>query len=657
MIKMKRIICGALGLMMFVNLARGQEMTDDLFDLSLEELMNIEIDVASGKGTTLRESPGIISYIDAEEIKNSGARDFMDILRLVPGFEFGSDWDNGIGLGIRGNWAYEGKVLVLLDDQPLNETSYGSFTFSQRIPIDNIEKVEIIRGPGSALYGGVAGLAVIKITTKDGADLNGAQISANYGNSNGSSVRKNIQASFGKSFNNDFSFSASAYLNNGKQSAETYNGIDGSVFDYKEDSDLKAMNVNVGMKFKELDLRLIYDELSIANVNYGGYTQFSGLHLGAAYPISLGEKLTITPKFQYKKQDPWTYIDPVLYDDLDDWNAFNSRITGNITANYDVSEKLNFVFGTEYYQDNSTYYIDNEDIVFENGENNISFNDLAVFVQGTYNSKFANITAGIRYDDHSAIDAAFVPRIALTKVINDWHLKLLYSQAFKTPAMENINLNPEIKPERMEVVEFETGYRLNENMFLTANIFYTEIKDVIVYSEFIQEDEYYYNYENYPNTGSNGIEMDFKYKGNWGSLNAGYSYYRANKSAATDAYKIEGNDKLFLGFPSHKLTANAHIKLIDNLYLNPSILFFSEKYYYEYDADWELILNKMDNLLVGHVNLTYENALTTGLDLGIGIYNLTNAKDMYLQPYNGGNYQIPAMGTEFNFNLKYRFGL
>ena len=63
-------------------------------------------------------------------------------------------------------------------------------------------------------------------------------------------------------------------------------------------------------------------------------------------------------------------------------------------------------------------------------------------------------------DDHSEVDAAFVPRIGLTKVVNDWHFKLLYSQAFKTPVIENVNLNPDIKPERIEVAEFETGYRL-----------------------------------------------------------------------------------------------------------------------------------------------------------------------------------------------------
>lgn len=653
---MRRIGFFVFALLASTLFVKGQDLNDDLFDLSLEELMNIKIDVASGKGTTLRESPGIISYIDAEEIKNSGARDFMDLLRLIPGFEFGSDVDNSVGLGVRGNWGFEGKVLILLDGQQLNETSYGTFSFSQRIPIDNIKKIEIIRGPGSALYGGVAGLAVIKITTKNGEDLNGGQFSGNYGISNGTSLRENIQASFGKSITDDLSVSLSAYYNTGKQSAETYEALDGSSTNYKDSSAVKSSNINLGLKYKDLNLRFIYDDLSVKNLNYDGYTHFDGFYLGANYAIKLGEKWTITPKLNYKKQEPWSYIKPKWYDDTDYYNVYNNRYTGNITTSFDPNDKVNIVFGVEYYEDKSTFFNeDSEWNIFYNGEQSISFTDLAVFAQATFESKIANITAGIRYDDHSAVDPAFVPRIALTKVVDDWHFKLLYSQAFKTPVIENINLNNEIKPERIDVAEFEVGYRLNSNMFLTANLYTTTIKDVIVYGESVVDGETFYNYYNYPKSGTHGIEVDYKYKGNWGFVNAGYSYYKPNKNADVDAFQVEGNNKVFLGFPGHKFTTNAHIKLANNLFLNPSILFFSDKYFYEYDADGELALNKLNNTVLANINLTYENILTKGLDLGVGVYNIGNSKDMYLQPYNGGNYPVLAPGTELNFNLKYRF--
>ncbi|MBL7925193.1 MAG: TonB-dependent receptor plug domain-containing protein, partial [Bacteroidia bacterium] len=122
--------------------------------LSLEELMNIKITVASIKELSPRQSPGIVSYITAEDIRNMGARDIMEVLRSVPGFEFGVDVEGVVGLGVRGNWAHEGKVVLFIDGQEMNESLYSTLQFGNHYPIDHIERIEIIRGPGSALHGG-----------------------------------------------------------------------------------------------------------------------------------------------------------------------------------------------------------------------------------------------------------------------------------------------------------------------------------------------------------------------------------------------------------------------------------------------------------------------------------------------------------------------
>jgi len=79
-----------------------------------------------------------------------------------------------MGLSLRGNWANEGKVLVLMDGQPFNELLYQSVAVGNRFPVDAIERVEIIRGPGSAQYGGSAEYGVINIITK--VTINGQRI-------------------------------------------------------------------------------------------------------------------------------------------------------------------------------------------------------------------------------------------------------------------------------------------------------------------------------------------------------------------------------------------------------------------------------------------------------------------------------------------------
>ena len=110
-----------------------------IYSMSLEELLNIKssgvssemeslinslIGVASKKPLSSRKTPSIVTVISQDEIRRSGARDIIDILRLVPGFDFGLDVQGTVGIGVRGNWAHEGKLLLMLDGQEMNEILY-----------------------------------------------------------------------------------------------------------------------------------------------------------------------------------------------------------------------------------------------------------------------------------------------------------------------------------------------------------------------------------------------------------------------------------------------------------------------------------------------------------------------------------------------------
>lgn len=122
----------------------------------MEALINQQIAVSVKNPLSVRKSPNIISLITEEEIKKSGARDLTDVLRTFPGLDFGVDVQGQIGLGVRGSWANEGKILILLDGQEMNEIAYGTLQFGNNYPLEQIKKIEIIRGPGSAVYGGFA---------------------------------------------------------------------------------------------------------------------------------------------------------------------------------------------------------------------------------------------------------------------------------------------------------------------------------------------------------------------------------------------------------------------------------------------------------------------------------------------------------------------
>lgn len=147
----------------------ARDNTDDvLAELSLGDLLNLEISVATKIAMTLEEAPSIVSVITGDEIKNMGARNLMDVARIIPGFDFyhGSAVHSSASY-IRGMSAV-GKYKLLMNGHGMNSEAMG--IFFDKFPVGNIRKIEIIRGPGSALYGAGAYLGVINIITKGERD-------------------------------------------------------------------------------------------------------------------------------------------------------------------------------------------------------------------------------------------------------------------------------------------------------------------------------------------------------------------------------------------------------------------------------------------------------------------------------------------------------
>lgn len=114
--------------------AGAEAEATDYAQLSLEDLLQVKVSVANATGeeTELREAPGIVVVVTREEILRSGARDLIDVLRMVPGFNFANDVEGTVGLAMRGIYANEGKVLILWNKMPINDLSYGSTVMGDR---------------------------------------------------------------------------------------------------------------------------------------------------------------------------------------------------------------------------------------------------------------------------------------------------------------------------------------------------------------------------------------------------------------------------------------------------------------------------------------------------------------------------------------------
>jgi iron complex outermembrane recepter protein len=163
--------------------AHAQKHPPDLTEMSLEELLNIEVITAGKKEQTLAQVPAAVYVITQEEIRRSGATRLPELLRLVPGVQVAQINANTWAVSIRGfNYRYSNKLLVLIDGRTVYSPIFsGVFWDMQNLVLEDIERIEVIRGPGGTLWGANAVNGVINVITKRAQDTQGALISASTG--------------------------------------------------------------------------------------------------------------------------------------------------------------------------------------------------------------------------------------------------------------------------------------------------------------------------------------------------------------------------------------------------------------------------------------------------------------------------------------------
>ncbi|MGH7803957.1 MAG: TonB-dependent receptor plug domain-containing protein, partial [Candidatus Binatia bacterium] len=181
----KAFLLSALGAAMLASAEAATTPRDDLAELGLEELMQIEVTAASKHPQTAAEAPSAVTTITAEEIRRYGYRTLAEALRSVPGFYTSYDRNYGF-VGVRGFLRpgdFNDRVLLLVNGHTYNDDIYQQAyvdpTFG--IDLDSVERIEVVRGPGSALYGGNALFAVINVVTASARERPGIRVLAETG--------------------------------------------------------------------------------------------------------------------------------------------------------------------------------------------------------------------------------------------------------------------------------------------------------------------------------------------------------------------------------------------------------------------------------------------------------------------------------------------
>ena len=151
----------------------------DLTQASLEDLMNVQVTSVSRKEQPLSKTPAAVFVITSEDIRRSGATNLPDVLRMAPGVDVARINANQWAISIRGfNDAFANKVLVLIDGRSVYDPTFsGVFWDVQSPPLEDIERIEVIRGPGGTVWGANAMNGVINIMMKSSKDTQGGLIS------------------------------------------------------------------------------------------------------------------------------------------------------------------------------------------------------------------------------------------------------------------------------------------------------------------------------------------------------------------------------------------------------------------------------------------------------------------------------------------------
>lgn len=173
----------------------------DYFDLTLEQLLSAEVLSVSKKSESIADAPAAIHIVTSEDIQRSGVTNIPDALRMVPGMQVAQVDSNSWAISIRGfNSVFANKLLVLIDGRTVYNPVFGGvFWEANDLMLEDIERIEVIRGPGGTLWGANAVNGVINILTKHTRDTQGSLVSGLYGNEEQGTLNVRQGGTFGDS--------------------------------------------------------------------------------------------------------------------------------------------------------------------------------------------------------------------------------------------------------------------------------------------------------------------------------------------------------------------------------------------------------------------------------------------------------------------------
>jgi len=427
----------------------AEELTiDQLLAMPLKDLLDIKITSSTLQEEDIRSVPSAITVITRDEIRRLGATKLEEIVKLVPGFQTARLGVSGthntlVSRGRRLGSAGK-EVLVLLDGRRLQEDFAGGIQFLNRqVSLDNAQRVEFIRGPGSTIYGTNAFLGVVNIVTGEYSVARAAL---------GSNSMYDTSIQYARFFEGgDISVFAKSNVDDG-ESLDTYDNKTGLFTDNSDPFDNYELYLKGSLydfsgviRFQGRESNRFYSSNLVGiNANHWDTNLF---YIDVEYDTSLSKRFDVSASVFYTKSttenDANITFSPFLGHE-------NKRVLaeggGYLRLKYEDNNGRNGLFGYEYRRPdivkarNQHVGTSNVELITQVEKPRTIEGVFAQFQDDIFDN--LRYILGARLDDFSDVGSHFSPRAGLVYSYDDLHtIKLLYGEAFRAPSRFEVDVS------------------------------------------------------------------------------------------------------------------------------------------------------------------------------------------------------------------------
>ncbi len=661
-------------LLLSVTIGHAQDQAPgaaNLMAMTFDELLEINTEKVYGASKfvqTASSAPSSITVIDAAQIRRFGYRTLAEIIRSVRGFYTSGD-RNYDYIGVRGflhPGATNSRLLLLINGHRINDNIYdgGSFGTDFPIDVDLIDRVEVVRGPSSALYGNSAFFGVINVITRQSSDFNRGEVSSEIG----SFETHKTRFSLSDQFQNGASLllSGSYFHRRGQANlyypelddAETNFGIarrrDGDEFsNLFTQFNYRSFTIDAGLHIREKDIptgsyETAFNHPGNRTEDISGFVNIKHLH-------QISDDSDITSRLTYGHYD---FNGQYIYEEEEDGILF-------ITPNFDRA-KGRWLIAESYLRQQflkKHQAIGGFEYRYDIQQDQRNFDRMPPFsylntqnagdVWSPYLSVELNLrtnltlNAGIRHDHYDSFGGTTNPRTALIYQPRPAStLKYIYGEAFRAPnAFElyygdsgsTAKPNPGLNPEEIRTQELVWEEQINSEFSTALSVFHYDIENLI--SQRVDPADDLLMYRNVEAIRAQGIEAEVSRKSTSG-IQGRISYAFQESEDLRDV----GNQ---FNAPSHLIKANLIVPVWrDKLSLGWETLYTSQREAISGATAPEFWLSNLT--LFGH-------NIRPGMDVSVSIYNLFDQR--FFDPANPEHIQglIEQDGRTFRLKLTYRF--